>query len=66
MAKRRALKPKSKILAEHADKIRVAFAKMKDEGMGTEDAVHSLRVKYKLALRYTNTYRVNRLCTSEG
>ena len=49
MAKRRALKPKFKILAERADKVRAAFAKMKDEGMGTEDAVHSLRVKYKLA-----------------
>lgn len=49
MAKRRALKPLSKVSAERAEKVRIAFAKMKEEGMKTEDAVHSLRVKYRLA-----------------
>ena len=49
MAKKRTLKPLKQVSAERAEKVRQAFAKMKEEGVKTEDAVHSLRVKYRLA-----------------
>lgn len=49
MAKKRPLKPLKQVSAERAEKVRQAFAKMKEEGIKTEDAVHSLRVKYRLA-----------------
>lgn len=48
MAKRRPLKPTSQVRAEREEKVRIGFAQMKEQGLSTEDAVHRLRVKYRL------------------
>ena len=48
MAKRRALKPASQLRAEREEKVRLGFSQMKEQGLSTEDAVHRLRVKYRL------------------
>lgn len=56
MAKRRALKPRSEMLKERAEKVRNDFARLKEQGLGTEDAVHRLRVKYKLGRTSVYSY----------
>lgn len=48
MTKRRPLKPSSQWRAEREEKVLIGFAQMKEQGLSTEDAVHKLRVKYRL------------------
>lgn len=38
----------SQVRAEREEKVRIDFAKIREQGLSTEDAVHKLRVKYRL------------------
>lgn len=48
MAKRKVLKTRLERIKEQEEKVRIEFGQLKDQGMTTEDAVHRLRVRYKL------------------